>query len=130
MSARRDTTERSISTSKVKNSARLIGMHSSSFFSEPTEGLTRFCSISEIVPLVTPALFANSRWDKPCFLRMYCKRVATSMDIAVFSGIESGQSEHELGQRLPASVEYSNHFPRRVAEGNPEKDSEMPATLA
>src|SRR5580698_8941898 len=120
MSARRDTTERSTSTSKVKNSARLIGMHSSSFFSDPTEGLTRFCSISEIVPLVTPARFASSRWDRPFFLRMYCRRVATSMDIARFSDMGDDRARG-LGQRVPASVEYSNHFNRCAAGENPER---------
>jgi hypothetical protein len=36
-------------------------MPSSTFFSELTEGLTLFCSISEIVLLVTPTRLANSR---------------------------------------------------------------------
>lgn len=49
--------------SKVKKSARDIGMPSSSFFSELTEGLTRFCSISEMVALVTPLRRASSRWE-------------------------------------------------------------------
>ena len=49
----------------MKNSASDIGMPSSTFFSELTEGLTRFCSISEISPLVTPARFASSRCDRP-----------------------------------------------------------------
>ncbi len=44
-------------------------MHSSNFFSDPTEGLTRFCSISEMVPFVTPARLASSRCDRPYFIR-------------------------------------------------------------
>jgi hypothetical protein len=43
------------------------------------------------------------------------------MDIAVFSGIEGGVSRNELGQRLLPSVEYSNHFARCAAGGNPER---------
>ncbi len=38
----------------MKNSAIDSGTPSSTFLSEPTEGLTRFCSISEMSPLVTP----------------------------------------------------------------------------
>ena len=47
--------------SRVKKSASAMGIPSSTFLSELTEGLTRFCSIKEIKPLVTPARFANSR---------------------------------------------------------------------
>jgi hypothetical protein len=46
----------------VKNSAIVIGNAARTFCSEPTEGLTRPCSISEIIPLVTPARLASSRW--------------------------------------------------------------------
>ena len=55
--------------SRVKNSASAIGMPSSTFLSEDTEGLTRFCSISEMRPLVTPARFASSRCDRPYICR-------------------------------------------------------------
>ena len=50
--------------SKVKNSASDMGTPSSTFLRELTEGLTRFCSISEISPLVTPARRASSRWER------------------------------------------------------------------
>ncbi len=53
--ARRRTPAASPTRSSVKNSASDIGMPSSTFFSELTDGLTRFCSISEIRPFVTPA---------------------------------------------------------------------------
>jgi hypothetical protein len=49
----------------VKKSDSDIGMPSSTFLSELTDGLTRFCSISEIMPFVTPARFASSRCDIP-----------------------------------------------------------------
>ena len=64
--------------SNVKKSASAMGMPSSTFFKELTEGLTRFCSISEIKPLVTPARFANSRCDSPYFCRTAFKWVPTS----------------------------------------------------
>lgn len=38
-------------------------MPSSSFLRELTEGLTRFCSICEIVELVNPLRRASSRWE-------------------------------------------------------------------
>ena len=56
-----------------------MGMPSSTFFSELTEGLTRFCSIKEIRPLVTPARFANSRCDSPYICRTAFKWVPTSI---------------------------------------------------
>jgi hypothetical protein len=65
--------------SRVKKSASAMGMPSSTFFSELTEGLTRFCSISEIKPLVTPARFANSRCDRPYICRTAFKWAPTSM---------------------------------------------------
>jgi len=40
-----------------------IGRPCSTFLRLLTEGLTRFCSIREMVPLVTPARLANSRCD-------------------------------------------------------------------
>jgi len=56
--------------SRVKNSASDIGMPSSTFFSELTDGLTRFCSIKEMRPLsrrrALPAHAATGRtWYAP-----------------------------------------------------------------
>ena len=45
-------------------------MPSSTFLSEPTDGLDLFCSISDTEALLTPARFANSRWDSPCISRI------------------------------------------------------------
>ena len=45
----------------MKKSASDMGRPSSTFFSELIDGLTRFCSIREMVPLVTPARLASSR---------------------------------------------------------------------
>ena len=64
--------------SRVKNSASAMGMPSSTFLSEDTEGLTRFCSISEMRPLVTPARFASSRCDRPYICRTAFKWAPTS----------------------------------------------------
>ena len=63
----------------MKKSASAIGMPSSTFFRELTEGLTRFCSIKEINPLVTPARFASSRCDSPYICRTDFKCAPTSM---------------------------------------------------
>src|SRR2546423_1421277 len=65
--------------SRVKNSASDIGTPSSTFLSELTEGLTRFCSISEINPFVTPARRASSRCERPNVVRMPRNRAPTSM---------------------------------------------------
>src|SRR5436190_4968996 len=54
-------------------------MPSSTFFSELTEGLTLFCSISEMVLLVTPTRLASSRWDRPFEVRTACSRDPMSM---------------------------------------------------
>ena len=67
--------------SSVKNSASDIGMPSSTFFSELTDGLTRFCSISEIRPLVTPARLASSRCDSPYKVRTARRCAPTSMPL-------------------------------------------------
>jgi hypothetical protein len=48
---------------KGEEAAKDIGIPSSSFFRELTEGLTRFCSIREMVALVTPLRRASSRWE-------------------------------------------------------------------
>ena len=42
---------------------------SSSRFSKDTEGLILFCSISEMVPLLTSAICASFLWEKPLFFR-------------------------------------------------------------
>src|ERR1700738_1067663 len=55
-----------------------MGLPSSTFFKELTEGLPRFCSINEIKPLVTPARFASSRCDSPYICRTAFKWVPTS----------------------------------------------------
>ena len=70
----------------MKNSASDIGTPSSTFFSELTEGLTRFCSMSEMRPLVTPARRASSRWDSPKVVRTLRRRAPTSMlmDVLIF----------------------------------------------
>ena len=49
----------------VKKSASESGMPSRIFFKDEIEGLTRFCSMSEMAPLVTPARRASSRWVRP-----------------------------------------------------------------
>ncbi len=56
---------RSGSGSTAKNSAMPMGMPSRMRFSAPTEGFTRFASISEIAELVTPARLARVRCDRP-----------------------------------------------------------------
>ena len=66
----------------MKNSASCMGMPSSTFFSEATEGLTRPCSISEIMPFVTPARLASSRCESPCIRRTAFSRALTSLAIA------------------------------------------------
>ena len=65
--------------SRVKNSASGMCMPSRTFFSELTDGLTRFCSIREMSPLVTPARRASSRWDRPKVVRTLRSRAPTSM---------------------------------------------------
>ena len=57
-------------------------MPSSTFFSDPTDGLDLFCSISDTEALLTPARFANSRWDSPCISRIARSRAPTSNSIA------------------------------------------------
>ena len=46
---------------------------------ELIDGLTRFCSIREMVPLVTPARLASSRCDSPNLSLTMRKRAPTSM---------------------------------------------------
>ena len=62
----------------VKKSASEIGMPSSTFLSELMDGLTLFCSISEMVELVTPTRLASSRWLSPLVLRTACSRTPIS----------------------------------------------------
>src|SRR2546429_21423 len=69
--------------SSVKNSASDIGTPSSTFLSEVTEGLTRFCSMREMSPLVTPARRASSRCETPKVVRTLRSRAPTSM-VTVF----------------------------------------------
>src|SRR5256884_110832 len=69
--------------SSVKNSASDIGTPSSTFLSELTEGLTRFCSMREMSPLVTPARRASSRCETPKVVRTLRSRAPTSM-VTVF----------------------------------------------
>ncbi|MNR43726.1 hypothetical protein D3C85_1623790 [compost metagenome] len=54
-------------------------MPSSSFFRELTEGLTRFCSICEIVELVSPLRRASSRWERLLRSRTSLSRVPVSI---------------------------------------------------
>jgi len=54
-------------------------MPSSTFFNELMDGLTRFCSISEIVPFVTPARFASSRCESPYIVRTRLRCPPTSI---------------------------------------------------
>src|SRR5688572_1936776 len=63
----------------AKNSDRPIGMPSRMRFKAPTDGLLWFDSIREMVELVTPALFANSRWERPCLARRCRSRLPMSI---------------------------------------------------
>ncbi len=63
----------------AKNCASVHPSAASIFLSDATEGLTRFCSIIETAPLVTPARRANSRCDIPHCLRRRRTRVPTSV---------------------------------------------------
>ena len=49
------------------------------FLERGDRGLTRPCSIREIMPFVTPARFASSRWDRPCIWRTAFSRAPTSL---------------------------------------------------
>jgi hypothetical protein len=92
---------------KVKKSARERGTPSRIFLSEEIEGLTRFCSISEIAPLVTPARRANSRWVRPKIWR-------TSFSLApISSGGASSCKANDMGFILAFSI--FNKFMRVLA---------------
>src|SRR6185312_3776291 len=84
--------------SSAKNSARVIETPSSTFVSELTEGLTRFCSMREIRPLVTPARRASSRWDIPKVVRTVRRRAPTSIAMIIDQGVQY------LRQRVDANV--------------------------
>ena len=72
----------------MKKSASDIGMPSRTFLSELTDGLTRFCSISEIMPLVTPARLASSRCDSPWNWRIALRWAPTSVPAPVLMTLE------------------------------------------
>jgi hypothetical protein len=55
-------------SSPAKKSASDIGIPPRTFLSEPTEGLVRFCSMSEMMAFETPARFASSRCESPLHL--------------------------------------------------------------
>jgi len=61
-----------------------------------TEGLVRFFSISDIVPLVSPALAASSRWESPCFLRIALSLSPTFNGLS-FVGPRAAATGHGLG---------------------------------
>ena len=83
-------------------------MPSSTFFRELTDGLTRFCSIKEINPLVTPARFANSRCDSPYICRTAFKWVPTSR--LMLSIIIDGSAEYCA--KIELSVDFPYHLCR------------------
>src|SRR5579863_7453660 len=85
-----------------------MGTPSSTFLSELTEGLTRFCSMREISPLVTPARRASSRWDRPNVVRTLRRRAPTSM-LILFSILDNEP-------RNIALVASNVHFPYRIAD--------------
>src|ERR1700729_1434847 len=99
----------------VKKSASAIGMPSSTFLSELTEGLTRFCSIKEISPLVTPARFASSRCDRPYICLTAFRWAPTS--IFIVSIIIDGTSR--WGVKIELSVDFPYHWlaPRFRSQG-------------
>src|SRR5690348_8736714 len=83
------------------------GTPSSTFFNEPTEGDTRFCSISEMSPLVTPARRASSRCDRPCSSRTCLRRAPTSMLIGVVKPC-SGWLDYDLALLLESTMHASH----------------------
>src|SRR5580692_7450883 len=91
--------------SRVKNSASAIGMPSSTFFRDETDGLTRFCSMSEIRPLVTPARLASSRCERPYIWRTAFRCAPTSMLIVCIILNTSAECEPKIEE----SVEFLYH---------------------
>ena len=65
----------------VRNSIKVREKLSSTFFRESTDGLTRPCSISEMVLLVTPARLATSRCDRPYMFLKAFSRVPMSFSM-------------------------------------------------
>src|ERR1700682_1501974 len=101
-----------------------MGMPSSTFFKELTEGLTRFCSINEIKPLVTPARFASSRCDSPYICRTAFKWVPTSrliMSIII-------DSWRYIYAKIELSVDFPYH-PAHSMATIPQEDPAMNAQL-
>src|ERR1700742_2711685 len=111
--------------SSVKKSASAIGMPSSTFFSELTDGLTRFCSISEIKPLVTPARLANSRCDSPYIWRTALRCVPTSMLIV---SIIIDRSQRGM-PKIEVSVDFPYHRNVFRLPAFPTEDPAMNARL-
>src|SRR5260370_540842 len=101
-----------------------MGMPSSTFFRELTEGLTRFCSIKEIKPLVTPARFASSRCDNPYICRTAFKWAPTSrliMSIII-------DSVRDIHAKIELSVDFPYHSAIRWQKYR--KDPAMNAELS
>src|SRR6202521_3275573 len=101
--------------SRVKKSASVMGMPSSTFLSEPTDGLTRFCSMSEIKPLVTPARFANSRCDRPYICRTAFKWAPTSKLMLSIIIDRMGRSSVKI--ELSVDFPYHPQSPRLRSQG-------------
>src|ERR1700678_4259857 len=102
-----------------------MGMPSSTFFRELTEGLTRFCSIKEIKPLVTPARFANSRCDSPYICRTAFKWAPT-FKLIMFIIIDRRRLNTAI---IELSVDFIYHLPGPMIIQNP-KDAAMNAQIS
>jgi hypothetical protein len=89
-----------------------MGMPSSTFFRELTEGLTRFCSIKEIKPFVTPARFANSRCDSPYICRTAFKWAPTFK--LILSIIIDGREPNTAIIELSVDFIYHLHGPTTI----------------
>src|SRR5882762_3775832 len=100
-----------------------MGIPSSTFFKELTEGLTRFCSIREIKPLVTPARFANSRCDSPYICRTAFKWAPTFRLIMSII-IDSLGDNHE---KIGLNVDFPYHLSRSMAKIPQGSRNECPA---
>src|SRR3979490_828025 len=100
-----------------------MGMPSSTFFKELTEGLTRFCSIKEIKPLVTPARFAISRCESPYICRTAFKWVPTSRLITSII-IDSSP---DISAKIELSVDFLYHLGHPMAEIPQGSRNERPA---
>ena len=69
-------------SSMPKKSASEMGRPSSTFFSEPTEGLVRFCSIREMMALETPGALGEGALGEPVH---QAKRPQPGADIDVLA---------------------------------------------